>query len=297
MISERTLVSFDWAAKSLLRQKANFDILEGFLSEALNEAIKVISILESESNKTDEADKYNQVDILCENSKKELIIIEIQFFDEPDYFHRLVYGTSKAITDYMHSGYTYDKVKKVYSINIIYFDLGMGQGYIYRGKMEFKGMNTNDDLELSYAQKEKFGKRYPGDIFPEILLVKVNNFEDIIKSSLDQWIYFFKHSELPENYSAQGLTQVSKKLNLLKMDTTTQNEYIDYLKNVRLSEKILDDVKEEHFYRGKQIGIQKEKIEVVLTLHDDKIPTERIAKYTKLSESEVMEILKEHGAL
>ena len=42
------------------------------------------------------------------------------------------------------------------------------------------------------------------------------------------------------------------------MDTTTQNEYIDYLKNVRLSEKILDDVKEEHFYRGKQIGIQNE---------------------------------------
>jgi len=157
MISERTLVSFDWAAKSLLRQKANFDILEGFLSEALSEDIKVMSILESESNKTDKSDKYNQVDILCENSKKELIIIEIQFFDEVDYFHRLVYGISKAIIDHMYEGYKYDQVKKVYSINIIYFDLGMGKDYIYRGKMEFKGMNSKDDLELTFAQRQKFG--------------------------------------------------------------------------------------------------------------------------------------------
>jgi hypothetical protein len=126
-------------------------------------------------------------------------------------------------------------------------------------------------------------------------LVKVSNFDDEIKSTLDQWVYFFKHSELPENFSAKGLTQVSKKLNLLKMDTTTQNEYIDYLKNVRLSEKILDDVKIEHFYKGQQIGIQKNQIDVVLTLNEDKIPIDRIAKYTKLSVDEVMEILKENG--
>ena len=39
----RTLVSFDWAMKSILRDKANFDVLEGFLTTLLNQEITVIS--------------------------------------------------------------------------------------------------------------------------------------------------------------------------------------------------------------------------------------------------------------
>ena len=35
--SPRKLITFDWAMKRLLRSKANFEILEGFLSELLGE--------------------------------------------------------------------------------------------------------------------------------------------------------------------------------------------------------------------------------------------------------------------
>ncbi|WYD79654.1 MAG: hypothetical protein V8K32_10085 [Candidatus Electrothrix gigas] len=45
----RKLISFDWAMKKLLRSKANFDILEGFLSELLKEDIHILEILESEN--------------------------------------------------------------------------------------------------------------------------------------------------------------------------------------------------------------------------------------------------------
>ena len=38
---KRTLVSFDWATKKLLRHKANFDLLEGFLSELLKDDILI----------------------------------------------------------------------------------------------------------------------------------------------------------------------------------------------------------------------------------------------------------------
>ena len=47
----KQLVRFDWAMKRLLRQKDNFVILEGFLSELLGEDILIRNILESESNK------------------------------------------------------------------------------------------------------------------------------------------------------------------------------------------------------------------------------------------------------
>ena len=36
-------IRFDWAIKRLLRQKANFGVLEGFLTVFLNEPIKLLS--------------------------------------------------------------------------------------------------------------------------------------------------------------------------------------------------------------------------------------------------------------
>ena len=43
-------IRFDWAIKRLLRQKANFDVLEGFLTVFLGEKITILDILESEGN-------------------------------------------------------------------------------------------------------------------------------------------------------------------------------------------------------------------------------------------------------
>jgi hypothetical protein len=60
----QTLIRFDWAIKRLLRNKANFTVLEGFLSELFYDDIKINKILESESNQESADDKFNRVDIL-----------------------------------------------------------------------------------------------------------------------------------------------------------------------------------------------------------------------------------------
>ena len=52
-------IRFDWAVKRLLRQKANFDVLEGFLTVLLGEEVKIIELLESESNQQSVDDKFN----------------------------------------------------------------------------------------------------------------------------------------------------------------------------------------------------------------------------------------------
>ncbi|MBK7637775.1 MAG: PD-(D/E)XK nuclease family transposase [Saprospiraceae bacterium] len=75
MSDSRPLISFDWAIKRLLRQKANYDVLEGFLSELLHCEMKIINIPESEANAAEESSKINKVDILCESSEKELILV------------------------------------------------------------------------------------------------------------------------------------------------------------------------------------------------------------------------------
>ena len=86
------LVRFDWAMKRLLRDKSNYVVLEGFLSTLLGEDLRILRFLESESNQDTEDDKFNRVDILVEDTKGRLIIVEVQNNRELDYFHRILYG-------------------------------------------------------------------------------------------------------------------------------------------------------------------------------------------------------------
>ncbi|MDX2304881.1 MAG: PD-(D/E)XK nuclease family transposase [Microscillaceae bacterium] len=115
----------------MLRHKANFDILEGFLSELLHLDVTIESILESEGNKQDEYDKYNRVDILVKSQHDELMLVEVQNDSEIDYFQRILYGVSKLVTEYIKEGEPYGTIKKIYSINIVYFGLGQGKDYVF----------------------------------------------------------------------------------------------------------------------------------------------------------------------
>ena len=90
-------IRFDWAMKRLLRNKANYVVLEGFLTSLLGKKFKIHRFLESESNQEDENDKYNRVDILAESENEQLCIIEVQNSREQTYFHRMLYGVSKWI--------------------------------------------------------------------------------------------------------------------------------------------------------------------------------------------------------
>ena len=176
----KKLVRFDWAIKHLLRDKGNFVVLEGFLSVLLNETVKIRQILSSQSNKETEEDKYNDVDILVENTKGELIIIEVQNAKEYDYFHRILYGTSKAIAEYIKEGKAYAEVKKVISITIAYFDLGQGEDYVYHGTNIFKGIHKKDTLTLSDKQKDLYDKQHVYQIYPEYWIIKAGIFNEEI---------------------------------------------------------------------------------------------------------------------
>lgn len=228
----KRLIRFDWAVKKLLRNKANFVVLEGFLSELLFDDIKIQKILESESNQDTENDKYNRVDILTQNSKNELIIVEIQNTYEIDFFHRMIYGTSKTLIENISLGQPYSEIKKIISINIVYFDLGQGKDYVYKGKTNFEGLHEKDTLQLSIQQKQTFTKKEISDFFPEYYIIKVNKFNDIAKDTLDEWVYFLKNSEVKDEFKAKGLAEAKEVLDIMRLDKEQQygyNRYLDYL--------------------------------------------------------------------
>ena len=116
---EENFIRFDWAAKRILRDKANFGVLEGLITGLLNEEVHIVEILESEGNQDTYDDKFNRVDIKAKNSKGDIIIVEIQLTRELYYLERILFGVAKSITEHINLGDKYDKVKKVYSISIL----------------------------------------------------------------------------------------------------------------------------------------------------------------------------------
>ena len=299
IMKTRQYVSFDWAIKRLLRSKANFGVLAGFLSELLKENITILEVLESESNKDFKKHKQNIVDLKVKNSKDEIVIIEVQYDRDYSFFHRILWGTSRVVTEHLYEGDDYLRVHKVISVNLIYFDLGEGEDYIYHGSTSFRGIHKNDVLQLRANEKKDVDKDSVQHIFPEYYLVKINRFDDLAKDTLDEWIYFLKHEEIKPEFTAQGLQEAGRILAYTKLKEEDQIDYNDYIDNRRRRdselrtqfsdglEKGLEEGLEKGLEKGLEQGLEKGKRETALSMKKEGIPAELIQKCTKLSLDEI----------
>lgn len=255
MNNSNQVIRFDWAMKRLLRNKANFSVLEGLLTTLLNEKITIQKLLESESNQEDEFDKYNRVDMLAENSKGELVLIEVQNNNEYAYFQRMLFGTSKLVTEYINRGEGYDKVRKVYSVNIVYFSLGHGTDFVYHGKTELKGIHNGDILQLTPFQKQTFKVDAVSQLYPEYYILKVNDFNQVAKSPLEEWIYYLNTGNIPSDATAPGLEEARERL---KLDCMTKDElsaYYRHLDNVVILRSNIQTERMEGRMEGREQGL------------------------------------------
>lgn len=305
-------IRFDWAIKRLLRQKANFDVLEGFLSELLREDVKISEILESESNKEREDGKFNKVDILVKNSSDELMLIEVQNERENDFFHRMNFGQAKLLTEFINEGEDYETIKKIYSINIVYFNLGQGDDYIYKGTTNFIGLHTNDLLQLNPSQKKAYPISHVSDIFTTYYLLKVNKFNDVAKDSLDEWIYFLKNNEIKDEFVAKGLREAKEKLRVDNLPIEEKQNYERFLDSKRIEHNVYKtalaegrDMAQQELEEARlreQEAVSREKIAkeeemkmlflTVTVLAESGMSVDEIADKLKKSSEEIADILK-----
>lgn len=256
--AERELVRFDWAMKKLLRNKSNFAILEGFFSELLRRDVKVKEILESESNRENAFDKNNRVDLLAKEKNGDLFLIELQVEGQSDFFHRMLYGSSKLVTQFIDKGAKYGKIRKVISVNIVYFDLGHGRDYVYRGTTEFKGIHHHDILGLTAEQKKKIKNvETVADIFPEYYILKVNRFGDRTKDTLDEWIYFLKNSKIKRGFKAKGLKKAAQELDYLNLPEIERKRYERYMESQMIAESVYETALDKGYYKGYDAGMKK----------------------------------------
>ena len=299
---KNNLIRFDWAMKRLLRDKSNYVVLEGFLSTLLGEDLRIVRFLESESNQSDANDKFNRADMLVEDNRGRLLIIEVQNNHELDYFHRMLYGVSKTISEYINLGDDYDKVKKIYSINIVYFELGQGKDYVYHGKTIFRGLHdTNDILQLSIRQREIFVGKDAGDIFPEYYVLRVNDFDKVAKTPLDEWIKFLKTGEIDGTATAKGLPEARERLRVDALPDADKRAYVRDMEALRYQRSVIKT----GWYEGRAEGEAKGRAEaqaesakemerkmkdMAKKMKDADMPTETIAHFTQLAPEEIAEL-------
>nr|VFK20312.1 MAG: conserved hypothetical protein (putative transposase or invertase) [Candidatus Kentron sp. LPFa]VFK34048.1 MAG: conserved hypothetical protein (putative transposase or invertase) [Candidatus Kentron sp. LPFa] len=302
-MTARKLISFDWALKKLLRSKANYEVLEGFLSELLKDDIEILEILESESNREQARDKLNRVDLKVKNQKGEMILIKVQYEWEFDFFQRILFATAKAITEHMARSDLYANVVKLISINILYFDLGYGRDYIYHGATRFVGTHYHDELLLNEKQQQLFGKEYPHELYPEYYLLKINQFDDVARDTLDEWIYFLKNEEIKGEFQARGLEKAREVLDIMKLSENERLAYERHIEDMRYQASMfrssfLDGLFEgrteglseglsEGLAKGKAEGKAEEKRQFARMMKENGESLEKIVAYTQLTPEEI----------
>ena len=288
-------IRFDWAIKRLLRQKANFDVLEGFLTVFLNEKVEIMEILESEGNQVSADDKFNRVDIKAKNSKGEIIIVEVQNTSELYYLERILYGVAKAITEHIKLGNTYQEVKKVYSISILYFDLGRGSDYLYIGQNNFVGVHTKDHLVISTKEEGVIKPKYPAEIFPTYYLVRVNNFNEVAKSPLEEWMRYLKEGVINEKTTVPGLREAREKLQYYSMSDAERYAYDEHVNAVMIQNDVLGNARAEGLEQGRAEGRAEgehnKAMDIAKNLKKIGIPVEQIINATGLTKDEIDAIM------
>ena len=261
MESTNKYIRFDWAVKRMLRDKANFAVLEGLITVLFGRKITIVEILESEGNQETATDKFNRVDIKAKEENGEIIIVEVQLTRQLYYLQRMLYGVSKAITEHIDIGDKYDKVKKVYSINILYFDLGKGSDYLYHGKTIFTGVHTGDHLEVNTKEDNEIRLCVPEDVFPEYYIIRVNEFNDVANTPIEEWLDYLKNNRISDTTTTPGLREARERLLYLQMTDKERHAYDAHMDDIMVQNDVLDTAKMEGRAEGRAEGLAEGRAE------------------------------------
>jgi predicted transposase/invertase (TIGR01784 family) len=212
--------------------------------------------------------KSTIVDVKAKDEKGNIFIVEMQIA-EFDFFHkRILYYTSQSYVSQIDRGINYDKLRPVYFIGILEFEIAQSKHYHSRHKV--LDVETREqiiqDVEFNFIELPKFNKT-------------INQLE----SSIDQWTFFIKNAEnltlIPESIDDEGLKEAYKEAD---KQNWTKQELEDY---ERASIKERDEIGRIAFAEKK--GETKGKIEAAKNLKLLGVDMDTISKATGLSKEEI----------
>lgn len=281
-MQKNSYIRFDWAIKRLLRDKANFSVLEGLLTVLLCEEIRIEEIIKDEKAYCvwDDA-QTDRIDIKAKDKKGDDIVIRIQNMRKLYYLERLRFGTPAF------AKHIYQEVNKVYLVSILYFDLGKGNDYLYHGQNRFIGVHTNDELLITAKEEGAIIQKLPQEVFPEYYLIRVNEFNQVAKTPLEEWVKYLKTGIIDPDTTAPGLPEAREKLRYYDMSPEERHEYDEHVNAIMIQNDVLNTAKLEGHAEGRAEGRAEGKLEDARNLKQLGVSIDIIAQATGLSREEI----------
>lgn len=281
-MQKNSYIRFDWAIKRLLRDKANFSVLEGLLTVLLCEEIRIEEIIKDEKAYCvwDDA-QTDRIDIKAKDKKGDDIVIRIQNMRKLYYLERIRFGTP-AFAEHI-----YQEVNKVYLVSILYFDLGKGNDYLYHGQNRFIGVHTNDELLITAKEEGAIIQKLPQEVFPEYYLIRVNEFNQVAKTPLEEWVKYLKTGIIDPDTTAPGLPEAREKLRYYDMSPEERHEYDEHVNAIMIQNDVLNTAKLEGRAESRAESRAEGKLEDAKNLKQLGVSIDIIAQATGLSREEI----------
>ena len=259
-MADKPLISFDYAIKYLLKDKGDYEIVEGFISALLKsygyKDVKIISLLDTESNKEDKKGKRSLADLVVEDEEHNKYIVEIERQYKDSFIHKACFNTSRLIVDHLGEQMDYMKIVKVFHISLLYFPVG--KGAIHHGQTIIREMETKEKLTVHIIDPEtKEIICDATDILPEYFFISVPLFNDRLEKEMDDWLYVLKYDNVPATYHSPYMKRVADKLSILKMTPEERESYAYYMKQVYSDRDELQAAETRGEIKGIAIGIAK----------------------------------------
>jgi len=278
----------DLAFKKIFGNEKHKNILISFLNAVLDfkgdrEIVDVKLVNPYQVPKIPEL-KETILDIKAKNKNGESFIVEMQKKDIGDFAKRSLYYTSKAYVSQLDKGNDYSKLKKVYFIGILNFNIFENKNYISRHLIINQETNLQDlkDFEFTFIELPKFNK-------------SLNELNTI----LDKWIYFIKNAEnlemIPKEFKS---LKEFKEAFEIATQTAWNKEELEVYEYIALKEadeiNALRTAEMKGIKKGEKRGEKKAKIEIVKNSLKEGLDIDIISKLTKLTIEEIKKIKDEN---
>lgn len=298
-MSDKKLISFDYAIKYLLRDKGNYEIVEGFISALLKakgySEVKILALLESESNREDSKAKRSIADLIVEDTDKNKYIIEIERNVKDSFIHKSLFNTSRLIIDNLAQREDYTQILKVFHISLLYFPVG--KGAIHHGETIIQEIETKERLAV-HIKNQETGEMFDAvNILPEYFFISIPLFNDRLEREIDDWLYVMKYEKVPSRFHSPYMQKVAEKLSILKMDEEERIKYSYYQKQIYNDrdelQAAIEKGKAEGKIEGKAEGRVERNIEIARKMLEQNMEIYVIAAVTGLSIKELLELNNE----
>ena len=267
-----------------LFSKNNEEITKEFVEVLLEEKIKEIKINDDkEIIRKKPKDKLGVLDLQLEINKNKKVDVEIQLINRDNFVKRLIWYLSKMYSNQMKKGDKYEKIKKVVLVAITDFEL--------EETKEIEEMETIWKL----IETKKREKILTEDFELRIINMKKAKamYERNKEDKKAQWMLFIDNPNSEEVSQIMEENEGIKKA-VEKVEEMTEDEEMERIAFLR-QKAIWDEIDSitTGDNRGKKIGREQERKEIVESMLENKMDDEIIKKITKITQEELEKIKDE----